>query len=118
MPARPSRGFKFAIPMLIFMIMEIGVFIDAWLVGSRINKYVVWYFALKIVLCLVQATGIWLVARGAYQAGGTLQIAASAVHLVELVGLVGIYGGLQAYRYPERLTEQVAASGPAVPVSS
>jgi hypothetical protein len=106
--------------MLIFMIMEIGVFFDAWLTSGHVNEYVVWYFGVKIVLCVMQAIGMWLVAGGRYRLGGTLQIVASAIHVVELMGLVGVYGGLQAYRYPEQLAsrEKARADSVGMPAAS
>jgi hypothetical protein len=59
------------------------------------------YFAAIVSTVVVQSLGILLVWLGRYRAGGVLQIIASAPHVVKLEGLIGIVGGLLAYRYPD-----------------
>jgi len=59
------------------------------------------YFAAIIATVTLQSLGILLVWLGRYRAGGVLQIIASAPHVVKLEGLIGIIGGLLAYRYPD-----------------
>jgi hypothetical protein len=88
--------------MLIFMLMEIGLLFDAWLAGSRVSRYVLYYFGVKVLVCVMHAVGMVLVAGGRYRLGGVLQMVAGVVHVPELVGLLGVMGGLAAYRYPDR----------------
>ena len=107
--ARPSKGYALAVAMLIFMVMEVSLLADAWLSGSRLNVYVLYYFGVKAVLCVVQLVGILLVVGGRYRLGGALQLVASAIHVPELLGIVGVLGGLAAYRYPARLGARVDA---------
>ena len=58
--------------------------------------------AVEIYFCLVAATlvgqviGIALVLRGRYQLGGTVQIVASAMHVLKGEGLIGVIGGMRA----------------------
>jgi hypothetical protein len=59
------------------------------------------YFALVIATVLLQAAGILLVRQSRYRAGGAMQIAASALHLLKIEGLIGIIGGLRAWKRGE-----------------
>jgi hypothetical protein len=96
-----SKGLKLAVAMLAFMLLELGLIADAWMSGRSINRYVVYLLGAKVVLFLVQLIGVVLVTRNRFRLGGALQIFASALHVPELVGVVGIAGGLAAYRYSE-----------------
>ena len=89
--------------MLIFMLGEIGILID--IERQYVNAATLFFFAGLGFLTLLQLVGILLVAAGRYRVGGVLQIVASAVHALDLIGLVGVVGGIKAYRYPERLAE-------------
>jgi hypothetical protein len=61
--------------------------------------------ALRILAVVAIATwfgqliGVVLVALGRYRTGGVMQICASALHVIELFGIIGILGGLRAYHY-------------------
>ena len=99
----PSKGFKFSIPMLLIMLLEIMVLVDVS--PQHINTPVLIFFAIEIATFLVQLAGILLVAAGSYRVGGILQIAASAIHVLDVTGIIGIIGGMKAYRYPEHLAE-------------
>ena len=57
------------------------------------------YFALVALTFLLQIAGIVLVWQGRYRAGGAFQIASSAIHVLKGEGVVGLIGGLKAYRY-------------------
>lgn len=78
------------------------------------------YYTAVIVTVLLQATGILLARQRRYRLGGALQIAASSLHLFKVEGLIGIIGGLRAWKYqgpaPDRLQsaplEQAVPSEP------
>lgn len=112
----PSKGFAFSISMLVFMLIEIGVLAD--IERQYINTMLLLLFAGLGLLALLQFAGILLVMAGHYRVGGVLQIVASAVHVLALIGLLGILGGLAAYRYPERLAKLERAAAPDRPVGS
>jgi hypothetical protein len=67
------------------------------------------YYFLVVLSFVVQLLGIVLVAVGWYRFGGALQIASSALHVPKLEGVVGIIGGVKAWRYPAALAEAEAA---------
>ena len=72
------------------------------------------YFWVVTVSLVVQLLGTLLAALGWYRVGGVLQIASSSIHVVKGEGLIGVIGGLKAYRYPSLLPQQAgAASGSA-----
>ena len=97
----PPKGLMWATLMLFFMLLEIGVLID--IERQYINAMMLFFFAGLGFLALLQFVGILLVAAGHYRVGGVLQVAASAVHALDLIGMIGVVGGIKAYRYPERL---------------
>ncbi len=97
----PPKGLTWAIPMLVFMLCEIGVLMD--IEGRYTNSMVLLLFAGLGFLALLQFVGILLVAAGRYRVGGVVQIVASAVHALDLIGMIGVVGGIKAYRYPDRL---------------
>ncbi len=116
MTVTPSKGFAFSISMLVFMLIEIGVLAD--IERQYINTMILLLFAGLGFLALLQFAGILLVTAGHYRVGGVLQIVASAVHALELIGLLGIFGGLAAYRYPERLAKLERGAAPDRPLGS
>ncbi|MHC4492054.1 MAG: hypothetical protein ACYTDU_10560 [Planctomycetota bacterium] len=63
------------------------------------------YFVICAATLVLQLAGMTLVAAGRYRLGGVLQIVASSVHLVKAEGIIGIVGGIKAYRYPDRSAE-------------
>ena len=97
----PPKGLMWATLMLFFMLLEIGVLID--IERQYINAMMLFFFVGLGILALLQFVGILLVAAGRYRVGGVLQVAASAVHALDLIGMIGVVGGIKAYRYPERL---------------
>ncbi len=99
----PPKGLMWAILMLFFMLIEIGVLID--IERQYINAMMLFFFAGLGFLALLQPVGILLVAAGRYRVGGVLQVAASAVHALDLIGIIGVVGGIKAYRYPERVAK-------------
>ena len=83
-----------------------------------INTMMVLFFTGLGFLALLQFAGILLVTAGHYRVGGVLQIVAGAVHALDLIGVIGIFGGLAAYRYPERLAKLDRGTAPDRPVGS
>ena len=59
------------------------------------------YFAASIVSVLIQIAGIVLVMRGWYRLGAIFQIVSSSPHVIKGEGLIGIVGGIKAYKYPK-----------------
>jgi hypothetical protein len=56
------------------------------------------YLVVHAIETIILVVGISLVAAGKYRIGGILQMACSAVHVP--TGVIGVIGGLKAYRYP------------------
>jgi len=63
------------------------------------------YLALIIVTLLLQILGIVLVHFRWYRTGGMLQIVSSAPHVVKGEGVIGIIGGVNAWKYARRSRE-------------
>ena len=102
---RPRPGLTWAFVMLALEAFECLVLIEVVFfdrpgigLASGFNA-VQFYFALVAITLLLQIAGIVLVWRGRYRAGGALQIASSALHVLKVEGIVGLIGGLKAYRY-------------------
>ncbi|UCC99596.1 MAG: hypothetical protein JSW66_06860 [Phycisphaerales bacterium] len=101
---RSPRGFCWSIPMFVLMLIETValvevVFFDsrraAWASGIGFAELYFWVVATS---CVLQLAGILLVATGLCRLGGIVQIVASAPHAVKGEGLIGIIGGIRAYR--------------------
>lgn len=60
------------------------------------------YFYIMLLATAGQAAGVALVARSWYRLGGALQIVASAVQVFKVDGIIGVVGGVKAWRYPDR----------------
>ncbi len=110
----PPKGLLWAILMLFFMLCEIGVLID--IERQYVNAMTLLFFAGLGFLALLQLVGILLVAAGRYRVSGVLQVAASAVHTLDLIGIIGVVGGIKAYRYPERLAQSRPGATAGLPV--
>lgn len=102
---RPRPGLNWAFVMLALQAFECLVLVEVVFfdrpgigLGSGFNA-VQLYFALVAFTVLLQIAGIVLVLEGRYRAGGALQIASSAIHVLKGEGVVGLIGGLKAYRY-------------------
>jgi hypothetical protein len=59
---------------------------------------------------MFQIVGTVLVTKGRYREGGIIQIVSNVVHLPKGDGLIGLIGGIKAYKYPEILAAQQAAT--------
>jgi len=57
------------------------------------------YFWACSVTVLLQVAGILLVLREHYRTGGVLQIASCVLHLPKGEGILGLMGGINAFRY-------------------
>ena len=104
----PSTGIGWAYVMLALIGIECIALIEIiWFDRSRNelssgSSIVNLYFGVVLTSFLAQLSGILLVTRGMYRQGGVLQMVGSAVHLVKIEGLIGIVGGVRAYRYPDK----------------
>lgn len=104
-----SRGLAWAVSMLGLDFLEwmalfhiVFIELDAnHLSGSLIRIY----FWITSASLLVQTAGAVLVVFGWYRLGGILQIVSSSIHVFKGEGIIGVVGGVKAYRYPSRATQ-------------
>lgn len=95
----PSKGLGFAAVVLVFMVAEISIYGG---VENAADSHRIMLLGM-IIVSVVEATGMWLTWTGRYKLGGNLQIAASVLHVIDLMGVIGVIGGILSRRYPERL---------------
>lgn len=57
------------------------------------------YFAIMVAATVGQGSGVLLVTRGWYRLGGALQITSSAIQVFKIDGIIGVVGGVKAWRY-------------------
>jgi hypothetical protein len=99
----PSKGYAWSGAMLALMILEALALGEGLLRDSSpgwtglMNSWLGIYLMVHAIETIVLVFGIVLVAAGRYRIGGILQIASSAVHVP--TGVIGVVGGLKAYRY-------------------
>jgi hypothetical protein len=108
---KPSKGLIWAQVMIALMILECLVLIEVIFYDSEPgalsrNPYLKLYFIATIVTSVLQFVGILMVKTGHYKWGGIVQIAASAMHALEIEGIIGLVGGVKAYMYPQLLIEE------------
>ena len=116
-----SRGLSWALSMLGLDFLEWTalvhiVFVEleaSHLHGSLIRLY----FWVVTVSMLVQILGAALVYFGWYRLGGILQIVSSSIHVFKGEGIIGVVGGVKAYRYPSRV-EQAVTTGVSAPATT
>ena len=103
--ATASKGLGWAVAMLALMAIEWLVLLHVlgfdvpqaeWQAGGG---FVEVYFWACTVTLLLQIAGVALVLRARYRWGGLLQIAACLLHLPKGEGLLGLLGGVKAFRY-------------------
>ena len=105
---RESDGTGWAVTMLAIELFEIAMlveilFVDGDAVSSGgANRFLWIYFYLLIASSVVELAGIVLVKLGSYRLGGFLQIASSVPHVPKGDGIIGIIGGLKAWRFGQR----------------
>ena len=107
-----SKGLGWALSMLgldlieLLVLLEI-VFSDFHRNAWASNTSLIWpYFYLSTISFFVQLAGVVLVAVGWSRLGGVLQIVSSSFHVPKGEGVIGVIGGIQAYRYPARLAAE------------
>ena len=61
------------------------------------------YLTIIIACCALQFLGIFLVSVKFYRLGGILQIVASSPNVLKGEGLIGVIGGMKAYKYSRTL---------------
>lgn len=96
----PSRGLGYATGVLIFMWAEISIY--AGVRPSQMTDSHRLAIAAMVAIAFVQMLGMWLTSRGRHRLGGNLQIFASALHIVDVIGVIGIIGGVLSKRYPDK----------------
>lgn len=99
--ATPSKGLGYGFGMLAFMLGEIAIF-----AGVNPDRWTDSHLTFLIGMgaaAAAQMLGMWLTYTGKYKIGGNLQIIASAMHIVDLMGVIGIVGGFLSRRYPDKL---------------
>jgi len=84
--------------MLMLQLLELAALTEVVVARSAHNLALSIYLAVVATTVALQIAGIALVLVGRYRLGGILQIAASAVHVLKLEGIIGIVGGLTAIR--------------------
>lgn len=106
--APPSNGVVWALVSLALDLLEVVVLIEilyfdkpAFQAGSGSGLLHV-YFYIMLAATAGQAAGVALVARSWYRLGGAFQIVASAVQVFKVDGIIGVVGGVKAWRYPAR----------------
>ena len=97
-----SNGLRWAFVMLLLEVLELLVvgevaFFDRPSGGGF--GAIELYFTLVAATLAGQVIGIFLVLKGRYQLGGTVQIASSAMHVLKGEGLIGVIGGMRARAY-------------------
>jgi len=111
-----SKGLGWAISMLGLDLVELLALCEV-VFGEphrnpsfKPNVLIFVYFWIAVVSMLVQAIGTYLVTKGRYRAGGLLQIIGNSVQVPKGDGLIGLIGGILAYKYPDRIAAQQEAS--------
>ncbi|MBW1816692.1 MAG: hypothetical protein JRJ60_05975 [Deltaproteobacteria bacterium] len=92
--------------MLIIMLLEVGMVLD--IPFAYYNLPLGIFLAVEAFTAVLQLAGILMVASGLYRSGAVLEFIASAIHLLDITGILGIVGARKAYKYPERLSESQA----------
>jgi len=59
------------------------------------------YLVMMVAATIGQGLGVLSVAHGWYRVGGAMQIVASAVQVFKVDGIIGVVGGVKAWRYAD-----------------
>jgi MFS superfamily sulfate permease-like transporter len=100
-----SKGLAWALSMLGLDLVELLVLSEIVFSDFHRNAWAsttgfIWpYFYLSTASFVVQLVGVVLVAVGWFRLGGILQIVSSSIHVPKGEGVIGVIGGVQAYRY-------------------
>lgn len=110
-----TPGIRWALAMLFLQVAEVLGLSEA-IFSDRLHSdlphqfgMLEIYYVAVIVTVLLQVTGILLARQGRYRLGGALQIAASSLHLLKIEGLIGMIGGLRAWKHQGPAPEEVAS---------
>lgn len=104
----PSNGVIWGLVSLALDLLEVIVLVEilyfdkAAFRGDGGSGLLQVYFYIMLAATAGQAAGVALAARSWYRLGGALQIVASAVQVFKVDGIIGVVGGVKAWRYPAR----------------
>jgi len=107
-----SKGLAWALSMLGLDFVELLVLSEIVFSDFHRNAWAsttsfIWpYFYLSTASFIVQLVGIVFVAVGWFRLGGVLQIISSSFHVPKGEGVIGVIGGVQAYRYSPQPAEE------------
>ena len=109
-PTSKALGLPWAMASLFLDIIEVLVlseiiFFDAFRSGLDRGWGILEYYLMVMIGATIgQAIGIWMVSQLRwYRVGGILQITASTTQLIKVDGIIGVIGGLKAWRYGKAL---------------
>ncbi len=109
-PASKAVGLPWAVASLCLDIIEVLVlseiiFFDSFRSGLDRGWGILEYYLMVMIGATIgQAIGIWMVSQKHwYRVGGMLQIIASTTQLIKVDGIIGVIGGLKAWRYGKAL---------------
>ncbi len=104
----PSTGLSWAIASLALDILEVVVLAEIIFfdkpraeIGQGLGALEI-YFIITVAGTIGQAIGVYLVTRGFYHIGGIFQIVSSSTQVIKLDGIIGVIGGIKAYRFPRQ----------------
>lgn len=106
-----SKGLAWAIGMLGLDFVELLALLEIMFFDydrnhwASVSSFFRLYFYLSASSFAVQLLGVALVPLGWFRLGGILQIVSSSFHVPKGEGIIGVIGGLQAYRYPSKMAE-------------
>ena len=118
-----SKGFAWALSMFGLDLVEFLALLEVMFLDSHRGPsfsgrgFIGIYFWISTVSLVLQLVGVLLVAKGFYRLGGVVQIVSSSIHVPKGEGVIGVIGGLKAYRYPQALAAQTAAAAPDSPAT-
>lgn len=105
-PSNKTIGLPWAFASLFLDIIEVLVlseiiFFDSFRSGLGEGWGLLEYYLMVMIgATIVQAIGIFFVSKlHWYRVGGLLQITVSSTQLIKIDGIIGVIGGLKAWRY-------------------
>jgi hypothetical protein len=100
-----SAGIPWAIASFVLDVIEVIVLLHIIVFDKPANGLsgnwgiLEYYFAFTVAATAVQAIGLLMASKGWYRIGGLLQIVSSGTQVIKIDGIVGVIGGVKAYRY-------------------
>jgi len=104
-----SNGLVWALISFVLDLIEVVVLIEILffdkpaLSGDNGTGLLHIYFAVMLAATIGQGLGVLLVTRGWYRSGGAMQVVSSAVQVFKVDGIIGVVGGVKAWRYAANL---------------